>query len=194
MTAPLPPGPFRTIVCDPPWPYEQATAIQAKVQADGGHNNGAAVVIYPLMSMDELHALNVGSIADKNAHLYLWTTNSFMVEAHELVRAWGFKPKTILTWVKTRHSEFGLPTSHPSMSTGTWYRSATEHCLFAVRGVQRLLGAPAPTAYLWPREPHSVKPDAFYRLVEYQSPAPRVDIFARRPRKGWTVWGNEVMA
>ena len=189
---PLPPGPFRTLVIDPPWPYEQTKALQTRASLDERYNNGAAADIYPIMPMDELRALPVASITDKNAHLYLWTTNSFMVEAHELARAWGFKPKTILTWVKTQHNDFGLPTTTPSMSTGTWYRSATEHVVFCVRGVQRLLGPAAPTAYLWPREPHSVKPDPFYRLVEQQSSGPYIDIFARRKRTGWAVWGNEI--
>lgn len=40
------------------------------------------------------------------------------------------------------------------------------------------------------RTGHSVKPDAFYDLVERVSPAPRVELFARQPRLGWDSWGR----
>jgi N6-adenosine-specific RNA methylase IME4 len=39
---------------------------------------------------------------------------------------------------------------------------------------------------------HSTKPDDFYKLVEEMSPAPRIDIFARKSRDGWDVWGDEI--
>jgi N6-adenosine-specific RNA methylase IME4 len=43
----------------------------------------------------------------------------------------------------------------------------------------------------WPRGPHSAKPEAFLDLVEQMSPAPRLEMFARRDRLGWDTWGNE---
>lgn len=127
--------------------------------------------------------------AADNAHLYLWTINSFLVEAHELARAWGFKPKTMLTWVKTRHDGAGV-----SMKTGYWFRGATEHVLFAVRGSLRLQTSEAiPTAHLWPRAPHSVKPAAFFDLVEKASPGPYLEMFARSQRLGWDTWGDQAL-
>ena len=78
------------------------------------------------------------------------------------------------------------------MKTGYYFRSATEHLLFAVRGILRLAGPCRPTAYLLPRQPHSVKPDFFYDLIEEQSPGPCLELFARRPRAGWSQWGNQI--
>lgn len=144
---------------------------------------------YPVMSMESLKALKVQS--SENAHLYLWATNAFMVEAHELARAWGFKPKTILTWVKVHNND----RSRVSMKTGYYFRGATEHVVFATKGSLRLQDTSIglPTAYLWPRiGQHSRKPDAFYDLVEHASPGPYLELFARRTRPGWDVWGNEV--
>jgi hypothetical protein len=43
-----------------------------------------------------------------------------------------------------------------------------------------------------PRTPHSVKPDSFYALIEECSPGPYLELFSRRRRTGWSVWGNEV--
>lgn len=126
--------------------------------------------------------------AANNSHLYLWTTNAFMVEAHDLARAWGFAPKTIITWVKVKNDE-----KTPSMKTGYYYRGATEHVVFAVRGSLRLQTTEAhSTAFLYPRLAHSVKPIPFYSMVEKCSPGPYLEMFARQRRRGWMAWGNEV--
>jgi len=180
---------FSTIVADPPWPYDSARAMPVKQElthyAYGG--NVSSQERYGAMSIAELRGLPVKHHVTKNAHLYLWTTNSFMVEAHELARAWGFIPKTILTWVKVKKD------GSPSMKTGYYFRGATEHVVFAVRGSQPLLIKEGiATAFLSERLPHSVKPDSFFGLVEKASPGPYLEMFARRPRKGWTVWGNQV--
>lgn len=139
--------------------------------------------------MDELKALEIP--AEDNAHLYLWTTNEFMVEAHDLASAWGFKKKTICTWMKTHQKD----PERVSMKTGYYFRGATEHFLFCVRGSLKLQTKEAlPTGFLWPRLPHSVKPEAFYDLVEKASPGPYLELFARRNRMGWSAWGNEAIS
>jgi N6-adenosine-specific RNA methylase IME4 len=45
--------------------------------------------------------------------------------------------------------------------------------------------------FQWPRGKHSEKPEAFLDLVEQVSPAPYLEMFARRDRLGWDTWGNE---
>jgi N6-adenosine-specific RNA methylase IME4 len=140
------------------------------------------------MAMNDL--LILAPPAADNAHLYLWTTNAFMDEAYDVARAWGFTPKTIGTWVKTHQGD----TSRVSMKTGYYFRGATEHFLFCVRGSLPLQTKEAlPTAYLWHRLPHSQKPDAFYDLVEIASPGPYLELFARRNRLGWDTWGDEAL-
>jgi N6-adenosine-specific RNA methylase IME4 len=183
---------YRTIVADPPWPYADAggngSALPKTVKRDGAVAIGVSMADhYEAMSIADLCALR--PVATDDAHLYLWTTNSFMVEAHEIARAWGFKPKTILTWTKTHQND----PSRVSMKTGYYFRGATEHCLFCVRGSLKLQTTEGlPTAYLWPRLPHSVKPDAFYDLVEKASPGPYLELFARRARMGdWHYWGDQ---
>jgi N6-adenosine-specific RNA methylase IME4 len=180
---------YRTIVADPPWPYESAASGRFVIpkRRDQIHTRGVEEMGYGVMSIADLKAMNVRGIAEDDAHLYLWATNAFMVEAHEIARAWGFTPKTILTWGKVCQDDH----SKPSMKTGYYFRGATEHVVFAVRGSLRITGA-LPTFYLWPRiGKHSVKPDAFYDLVEQASPGPYVELFARRHRFFWDVWGDE---
>jgi N6-adenosine-specific RNA methylase IME4 len=184
--------PYRTVVADPPWPYPSPGGHlrSSATHRPNSHDRGLAGLgadsrsRYGHMSIEDLCALQP-SAAD-NAHLYLWTTNAFMVEAHDIARAWGFNPKTILTWGKVQ------PDGSPSMKTGHYFRGATEHVVFAVRGSLPLATNDAlPTLLLWPRLSHSVKPDAFYDLVETASPGPYLELFARRARFGWDYWGDE---
>jgi N6-adenosine-specific RNA methylase IME4 len=181
---------FKTIVADPPWPYKTPGKIGASLEHRPnrdktlGAGNAGSASRYGAMPISDICALKPP--ADDDAHLYLWFTNTFAVEAHDIAEAWGFRPMTILTWTKVK------PSGEPSMKMGYYFRGATEHILFAVRGSMRLRAQRAlPTAYLWPRTQHSVKPDAFYDLVEECSPGPYLELFARKPRSGWAQWGDQ---
>ena len=177
---------YRTIVADPPWQFDQSWAkgkflvYNADKGSDGAYRKGrGAEANYPVMTMDELRMLPVGLWASENAHLYIWTTNQFMVEAHDLTKAWGFKVKTILTWVK------------PRIGMGTYYRNNTEHVVFAVRGSCPVKRHNVRTAFTAQQGGHSEKPSAFYDIVESMSPGPYLDVFARKQRFGWDTWGDE---
>jgi N6-adenosine-specific RNA methylase IME4 len=164
---------YRTIVADPPWAYADKVRMGSGPKHKGPSNH------YIAMSLEWIKRLRVSDIAAADAHLYLWATNAFIVEGHEVCRAWGFEPRTILTWVKTQ------------IGTGPYFRSNTEHVIFAVRGSLPALRHDVPTAFIAKRGPHSAKPEAFIDLVEQVSPPPYVELFARRHRLGWDVWGDE---
>ena len=103
-------GKFRTLLFDPPWEYDQDITGRAKPG-------------YATMSLDELRALDVAAWADDGGcHLYLCTTNSFVIRAGELMEHWGFKQITILTWKK------------PNWCLGNHFRNETEHVYFGIRG------------------------------------------------------------
>lgn len=172
-------GKYRTIVADPPWPFADSLKHYL-YRADREGRNRGAVANYKLMSIEDITALPVASWGENDAHLYLWTTNGFMVEAHDLAAAWGFKVKTILTWVKSR------------LGMGHYFRNNTEHVLFAVRGSLPVLRNDVRTAFTAEQGHHSEKPAAFYDMVESMSPGPYLDVFARKQRFGWDAWGAEV--
>ena len=44
-----------------------------------------------------------------------------------------------------------------------------------------------------PRGEHSAKPAAVHEGIEALVAGPYVELFARAPRDGWAVWGNEVV-
>lgn len=167
---PLPVGPFRVIVADPPWMY-------AGRAEDPTHR---AANPYPSMTIDAIHALPVGDLAHDDCVLWLWTTNAHMREAFAVLDAWGFTHKTILTWVKDR------------MGTGDWLRGQTEHCLMAIRGKPTVLLTNQTTVINGPLREHSRKPEEFYHLVETICPGSKAELFARRPREGWGQHGGEI--
>ena len=181
---------YGTVLADPPWPYDNKDGPRAAPDHrpnswDGVTGAVGSSIRYGSMPIDGLCSLQI-PVAEQ-AHLYLWTTNAFLVEAHEVAKAWGFAPKTMLTWGKVKSD------GTPSMKAGYYYRGATEHVLFGVRGTNiRLAGPPTPTLFLSRRLAHSVKPAWIYEIAETHSPAPRLELFARAHRLGWDVWGNEV--
>ena len=173
--------PYSTIVADPPWDY--GSTFTPKPAGDEWQKG--AKCRYGVMSPGAIAALPVPTLRPNTGHLWIWTTHRFMVDAHSIAVAWGYTPKTILTWGKVQ------PDGAPSMKTGHWLRSATEYALLAVRGaVPRKSSAAYPTLMLGPRLPHSVKPAAFGDLVERISPGPYLEMFARAPRLGWDSWGH----
>lgn len=165
----MPEGPFRVIVADPPWHY-------GKRVNDATHRGDLP---YPSMTTEAICALPVESIAHEDAILWLWTTNAHMRDAYDVIEAWGFEPKTVLTWVK---DQVGL---------GDWLRGQTEHCILAVRGKPVVTLTNQTTALRAPRREHSRKPDEFYALVEALCPGSKVEMFCRTPREGWARWGAE---
>lgn len=158
---------YQTIVIDPPWAYDRDDI------------RGAALHHYDTMTFDEIAAYPVGDLAEENCHLYLWVTNPHLPHVWRIVEAWGFDYKTMLTWVK------------PQIGTGHYFRGATEHVLFCTRGSLPLRDAGIRNWFEADRTEHSEKPDAFYELVERASFGPFAELFARRQRDGWDVFGDE---
>ena len=77
---------------------------------------------------------------------------------------------------------------------GFYFRNVTEVLLFGVRGKNaRTLqqGRTQENIISTKKREHSRKPDEQYSLIEGCSPGPRLEMFARGPRLGWTVWGNQ---
>jgi N6-adenosine-specific RNA methylase IME4 len=159
----LPTGPFQVIVADPPWRYETGNDLP-----------------YPTMAIEDIKALPVESIAADDATLWLWTTNAHLRVAFDVVEAWGFEYKTLLTWVKDR------------MGTGEWLRGRTEHCLLAARGKPIFIHGKYGTTLEAIRREHSRKPDEFYTLVVATCPGSRVELFSRQDRDGWQAFGDQV--
>lgn len=182
---------FKTIYSDPPWP-----------EKGGGKIKRGADRHYPLMEKPEILLLPVDTLADENAHLYLWTTANYLDFAQECIKRWNFRYIRYIVWVKSRVGEhptwldYQLRLENPGL--GQYIRGVTELCLFAVRGKlpyrinpdgKRAQGIDVIFA---PRQAHSVKPEEMRKQIELVSHGPYLEMFARRPVKGWSVWGRDV--
>lgn len=165
---------YKTIVADPPW--------EVKAGPGWASNGKSRDLVYPTMSIGEIKALPVKELAEKEAHLYIWTINKYLEQTYEIARAWGFEPSTMLVWAKNPNG-IGL---------GGTYSLSTEFCLFARRGICKATKRHPTNWWLWKRGKHSQKPEAFQDMIEETSPGDYLELFARRKREGWDVWGNEV--
>lgn len=197
------PQPFHVITADPAWQFDDKLP---------GEKRGAEKH-YNCAPHEEIMRYALPPTAD-DCHLFLWRVSAMVEEAYEVVRAWGFTPKSELVWRKTtvkgkRH--FGM---------GRHVRAEHETCIIAVRGrpkvkcrsirsvfdapdltpydecesdIPSVFDAPAPrTAGPKSKIVHSRKPPEFFALVESLCPGAYVELFARELRPGWTSIGDQV--
>lgn len=207
MTAELPlsppaparvaPGMFRCIVADPPWNVKAGPAGGGYATGEKGMRKWnwrreslpIRDLAYPTMEVEEICELPVARLGGTDCHLYLWTVNAFVEASYHVARAWGFTPSTLLTWAKTPMGG-GL---------GGTFGICSAHILFATRGRVDARARIGQTVFYWKRPyddrgkpEHSAKPEELQNMAEQVSHGAYAELFARRPRPGWAVWGNEV--
>lgn len=174
---------YRTIVADPPWPYPGGVSF-------GGSRDKlhAFALPYEPMTLDEIAVLPIGTMAEDDAWLFLWTTNRHLPTAWDLLEYWGgFRYRQMVTWAKLGASPFG----------GTFTHNAAEYLIAASRGAPsvkaRWPGGNVITTNRQGAGGHSRKPEVFLDFVETVSPGPYLELFARRNRFGWDTWGDEAL-
>ena len=172
---------YATIYADPPWRFQNRTG---KVAPEHKRLNR-----YPTMSLNEIEALPVPSIAAEKSHLYLWVPNALLPEGLAVMKAWGFEYKGNIIWEKVRKD--GQPDGR---GVGFYFRNVTEILLFGIRGENNRTLAPARSQVNLVRtqkREHSRKPDEMVEIIERCSPGPYIELFARGDRPGWDMWGNQ---
>ena len=171
---------YQIIYADPPWSY--------RVWRKKEHGR-TAESHYSTMTIEDIRALPVGQLADKNCILFLWVTFPVIREAFTVIDAWGFTYKTVaFCWVKQNRKS-------PSLfwGLGHWTRANAELCLLATKGSPKRQSARVHQIVLTPVEAHSKKPDIVRdQIVALAGDVPRIELFARQATPGWDVWGNEV--
>jgi N6-adenosine-specific RNA methylase IME4 len=168
----LPVGKFGVLYADPPWQYEENSTDPTRQTENP----------YPAMELAAIKALPISEIAHDDAVLFLWAPSPKLEEALEVMRAWGFRYRTCLVWVKDR------------IGMGYYVRQQHELLLIGIRGQ---IGTPDPanrpsSVQEAPRSRHRAKPSPFYDLIERMYPElPKVELFSRQSRPGWTAWSPE---
>lgn len=159
---------YKTILVDPPWDIEQGGTY-------------GAINHYNLMSLERIKKMPIAELCDpESSHCWLWVTNATLRYGFDVLEAWGFTPRSILTWVK------------PRFTLGNYLRNSTEHLLFGTRGKAPVLFKGQATWMFAPLQDHSHKPEEQYAIIERVSPEPYLELFARRHQPKWDAWGNEI--
>lgn len=172
---------FGTILADPPWRFINRTGKMAPEHR--------RLSRYQTMTTQEICDLPVSQIAADPSHLYLWTPNALLIDGLRVMEAWGFNYKSNIVWHKVRKDG-----GSDGRGVGFYFRNVTEIILFGVRGRNARTLAPGRrqvNLIASRKREHSRKPDEQYELIEGCSWGPRIELFSRGQRKGWTCWGDQ---
>ena len=193
-----PAGRFSVVVVDPPWPL----AVTPRVDNPMGHG-------YDTLSVEEIAARPPP--VDSPGWVFLWSTQTHLPSAFGLLEGWGLRYSGLLVWLKNggpqmvgdlqRNGEYVLAGFSAGedgdlavVGVAGAPRYETTKAFFAVNPTWRMIAGEAPGADLWRRGAHSAKPEGFYRLVERVcGDVPRLDMYARGGRAGWSSWGKEAV-
>lgn len=175
-----PAGRFATILCDPPWKYENWSKA-------GEWKNASRH--YPCLTLPELidlgRDLGLDFICEPDCAMVMWATFPMLPQCLQLLAAWGFEYKTGGAWVKMAGN------GNLAFGPGYIYRSAAELWLLGTRGAPKVRSHSIRNAILAERREHSRKPDQMHTEIEALYAGPYLELFARAPKPGWTVWGND---
>jgi N6-adenosine-specific RNA methylase IME4 len=171
---------YSTIVIDPPWKYGK----WGKSSLNHRPNDIIRPMPYKTMTLEEIQSLPIKKMADINCELYIWTTQKYLYDAICIIKNWGFKYCTTITWCKKPMGK----------GQGGVYCPTTEFIIHGRIGKMPKVERIDSTWFLTKREhnSHSKKPEFFQDLIETVTIPNRIEMFARRSRPGWDVFGNEV--
>lgn len=174
---------FGVIFLDPPWPYDRT------------HGQGIAEREYDLMTWDDIAGLGdlLRPVMAPNCAVLVWVTAPLLIETVAALGAWrGPKGRPLryitkaFTWVKL------YPDGGVYVGLGSHTRSNTEDVWLYSNGSPKRQAADVSQIVMARALNHSRKPDEPYRRAQALYPGPYLELFARRPRFGWTTLGNEI--
>lgn len=202
---------FQFLLADPPWHYSDKAAAG---------DRGAAFK-YPVMTVDDICALDVQAHMAPESACFMWATAPCMPEALRVMAAWGYTYSTIaFVWVKTRSvrtvearrivrgalptmearadrivgemQTAGLIASKLHIGMGQSTRANAEFVLLGLRGTMGRVDAGVRQIVMAPLGAHSSKPpEVRDRIVQLLGDRPRLELFARDRAPNWSVWGNQ---
>jgi N6-adenosine-specific RNA methylase IME4 len=180
----LPNKKYDIVLADPPWGYY---GDQKKMGAAANH--------YPTMTDEEILELDINSLLNKNSILFMWVTSPRLDFGIETIKHWGLHYRGIsFVWVKTRKD--GVPIAGKGVRPTI--TKPTSELVIAASKTRRGRPLPisaenVPQVILATPGAHSSKPEGVQDYIDILYPsATKLELFARRVKPGWDVWGNEV--
>lgn len=185
-------GEFVVVTADPPWPFGDPLR-QSKVKRGSADQ-------YAVLTIDEIASLPVHGVVTNSAVCGLWVPASLLAEGLNVLQSWGFTLKQVWVWVKTTKTRGENEDGSPRLTCGMGHlaRGAAEYLLVGVRGdrpgelYDLVEDHTIRNVFFAPATPHSQKPEAIQDAFDKMFPhVPKLELFARRDRQGWTCIGNE---
>lgn len=189
---------FPVAIIDVPWIYY---GNPNKDQAAGKH--------YTCLTDEEVFALPVADVLLPKSVLFVWATSPRLDCAIDAIRAWGLHYRGIaFDWAKTSNAGkiINGQGARPSLVKHAgelvlWASFQRKGRPLSIKDegmaswiVDEELYIPEPEMITVPRpnNVHSRKPEQVQDRIERLLNGPYLEIFARRKRKGWECFGNEV--
>ena len=166
-------GGWKCFIADPPWRFSDTAT------------RGSAEHHYSTMTDLEIADMEIAAISAPDAVLGLWCPDTHLPLALVVTKAWGFTYRHLYPWMKV-----GV-TGKIQIGLGHYMRKAHEVAIICTRGKPKILDHGVPSACIAPRTAHSRKPQNLHVALERLCEGPRLELFARERREGWTAWGLE---
>jgi N6-adenosine-specific RNA methylase IME4 len=186
----LPLKTFGCIYADPPWEFKTRSS-KGQGRSPSRH--------YATRPLADILEDPVGEIAADDSFLFLWITGPLIVQGvhRSVFEAWGFKPSSVaFVWIKTNSAETVASALtwddvlHAGLGFGTMQNA--EYVLLGRRGSPKRLSKNVRQVVVAPRRRHSEKPEEVAKRIERFCEGPRIELYARKTRPGWTMRGDQV--
>ncbi|SES65519.1 MT-A70 family methyltransferase [Paracoccus homiensis] len=124
---------FDLIMVDPLWQFTARSAKSVTAKSAGGQ--------YRCMSLGDIAALPVATLAARDCLLWLWATNPMLAQALGVMKAWGFANKTGGHWVKrTKYGKLAFGTGYVLRCAGEPFMIGTIGRPRPMRSVRSVIG------------------------------------------------------
>ncbi|KGT75916.1 hypothetical protein MA20_32040 [Bradyrhizobium japonicum] len=178
---------FGSIGADPQWKFLTRSAA-----GEGRSAN----IHYKTEEVDKIKDLPVNQLLADDGAFYMWMVDWCPQDALDLLSHWGLRHvTTAFTWIKTNGDDPDLNVWEKStwhLGQGYWSRANPEQCWLATKGNPKRLYADVRQLIVAPVMEHSRKPDEWLDRIERLTEGDYLELNARRPRRGWTCWGDEL--
>ena len=189
---------FKTILIDPPWKL-----------CSGGSKSLSVHSHYPVQTKQEIIETILDWIEEypiaKEAHLYLWTINSYsagysngILDAVEVCKAIGFRPVTNIMWIKNNQSNptpYGQRGTEICLFGAKWRKGKRKEVMYSgTNNRECVVNHGLSSSIDWfkgDRRDHSRKPDSFYDYIMNRSKGPYLEFYSRTNHPEWTAVGNQ---
>ena len=170
---------YQIIYADPPWSYNDKMS---------GHSFSLDHE-YKTQSKNWIAELPIKDITEKDCVLFMWAVSPLLPEAIEVIKAWGFKYKTVaFCWIKKTKN------GKQVHNLGRWTMGGVELCLLGVKGHPQRKVRNIKQTFEALRTKHSQKPNEVRQFITdlMGNDRTKIELFARQKTEGWDVWGDEV--